>query len=250
LQEPSTSLRRLDLTTIVDAQPLPGRLPQPMIEEGEKSRPLPVPVVTWTILALNVFIFFWDRRGNYNAIPVVFADLIMRPSEVILAAHRGQDHFPLVTLFTSLFLHATLYHLLANLMFLFVFGPQVEQALGSARFAIYYFFWGLVAWGAQIYIDPTSTIPTLGASGAIGGVLGCYFLLFPSHKVDLVLFGLEVSAWIFLGLWFLYQIFVPTEGVANWAHIGGFTAGMATVLIAGGRKKLLQGRTDLEPDYV
>lgn len=221
-----------------------------MIEDGEKNRPLPLPVVTWAIVALNVFIFFWDRQGNINSIPVVFADLVMRPREVVLAAHRGQEHFPLVTLFTSMFLHANVYHIIANMMFLFVFGPQVEQALGSARYAIYYFFWGLVAWAAQIYIDPGSGVPTLGASGAIGGVLGCYFLLFPSHKIDLVFIPMEVSAWIFLGLWFLYQIFSPTEGVANWAHVGGFTAGMASVLIAGGRMKLLRGRTDLEPDYI
>ena len=229
-----------------------GRLPSPMTDEGATPReqaPL-IPAVTWVIVALNILIFLWDRQGNYNNIPVVFADLAMRPREVVMAMHRGADHFPLVTLFTSMFLHANVLHIGANMIFLLVFGPQVEQALGSSRFAIYYFFWGLVAWGAQIYIDPTSSVPTLGASGAIGGVLGCYFLLFPSHKIDLVLFGIEVSAWIFLGLWFLYQIFSPTEGVANWAHVGGFTAGMATVLIAGGRKRLLRGRTDLEPDYV
>ena len=225
-------------------------MPPLMMEDGEKSRRLPIPVVTWVILGLNVLIFLWDRQGNINSIPVTFADLVMRPREVVMAGHRGQDHFPLVTLFTSMFLHASFYHIFANMMFLAVFGPGVERALGSARFAIYYFFWGLVAWGAQIYIDPNSATPTLGASGAIGGVLGCYFLLFPSHKIDLVFIPIEVSAWIFLGLWFLYQIFSPTEGVANWAHVGGFTAGMATVLIAGGREKLLRGRTDLEPDYI
>lgn len=221
-----------------------------MMEDGERARPTTQPLVTYTIVAINILIYFWDRQWHWNGLPVVFSDLVMRPAEVVAAAHRGTDHFPLVTLFTSMFLHANFYHIFANLMFLFVFGPDVERALGSARFAIYYFFWGLVAWGVQIYIDPSSTVPTLGASGAIGGVLGCYFLLFPSYKIDLVFLPIEVSAWIFLGLWFLYNLFAPTEGVANWAHVGGFTAGMATVLIAGGREKLLRGRTDLEPDYI
>jgi len=221
-----------------------------MMEDGEKSRPLETPVVTWAVVLLNCFIFLWDRQWHLNGLPVLFADLTMRPREVILATHRGFDHFPLVTLFTAMFLHANFYHIFANMMFLAVFGPGVERALGSSRFALYYLFWGLVAWAAQIYVDPNSGTATLGASGAIGGVLGCYFLLFPSHKIDLVFLPIEVSAWIFLGLWFLYQIFSPMEGVANWAHVGGFTAGMATVLIAGGRERLLRGRTDLEPDYV
>lgn len=222
-----------------------------MSEEGEAHRPTVQPVVTWTIVGLNILLYIWDRQGHiWGGSQVVFADLVMRPHEVVAAVLHGPDRFALVTLFTSMFLHANFYHILANMIFLMVFGPGVERAIGSARFAIYYFFWGLVAWAAQIYVDPTSTIPTLGASGAIGGVLGCYFLLFPTKKVDLLFIPIEVSAWIFLGLWFLYQIFSPMEGVANWAHVGGFTAGMATVLIAGGREKLLHGRTDLEPDYV
>ncbi|MEA2552332.1 MAG: hypothetical protein QOJ65_508 [Fimbriimonadaceae bacterium] len=219
-----------------------------MIQDGETHRPRAMPVVTWTFVALNVLIYIWDRQGHLFGTGVVFADLVMRPREVVLAVLAGTDRFPLVTLFTSLFLHGSPGHIIGNMLFLLIFGPEVEEAIGSTRFAFYYFFWGIAAWAAQIYIDPHSTVPTLGASGAIGGVLGCYFLLFPSRPVDLGYF--EVSAWIFLGLWFVYQVFSPTEGVANWAHVGGFVAGMATVLIAGGRKKLLHGRKDLEPDYV
>jgi membrane associated rhomboid family serine protease len=222
-----------------------------MIEDGENNRPISAPIVTWTIVALNVLIYVWDRQGHvlWNN-QVVFADLVMRPREVVIAALAGPDRFPLVTLFTSMFLHGNIGHIFGNMLFLLVFGPGVEQALGATRFAVYYFFWGLVAWSTQIYVDPTSMVPIIGASGAIGGVLGCYFLLFPSKKVDLLFLPFEISTWIFLGLWFLYQIFSPTEGVANWAHVGGFMAGMASVLIAGGREKLLRGRTDLEPDIV
>src|SRR2546423_4720219 len=179
-----------------------------MIEDGETHRPTPEPVVTWTIIGLNVLLYAWDRQGHiWGSSQVVFADLVMRPREVVTAVLSGPDRFPLVTLFTSLFLHANIYHIFANMIFLLAFGPGVEKALGPARFALYYFFWGLVAWAAQIYVAPTSSVPTLGASGAIGGVLGCYFLLFPAKKVDLLFIPVEVSAWIFLGLWFLYQIF-------------------------------------------
>jgi membrane associated rhomboid family serine protease len=221
-----------------------------MIEDGDNNRPNFMPVVTWTIVALNVLIYIWDRQGHFfGSNQVVFADLVMRPHEVVAAA-RGGDRFPLVTLFTAMFLHGNLGHIFGNMIFLLVFGPGVEQALGSTRFAIYFFFWGLVAWGTQIYVDPTSMVPIIGASGAIGGVLGCYFLLFPTKKIDLSPIPYEISTWILLGLWFLYQVFSPTEGVANWAHVGGFMAGMASVLIAGGREKLLRGRTDLEPESV
>ena len=218
-------------------------------ETGSQDRSF-LPLVTWTIVGLNILIYLWDRQWHLFGSEMVFADLVMRPREVIIAALAGTDRFPLVTLFTSMFLHGTIGHIFGNMVFLLVFGPAVEQALGATRFSLYYFFWGLVAWGAQIYVDPTSSTPIIGASGAIGGILGCYFLLFPSHKFDLSPLPLEMSAWILLGLWFLYQILSPMEGVANWAHVGGFMAGMATVLVVGGRKKILHGRTDLEPEAV
>lgn len=221
-----------------------------MIPLGHNQRLSGFAFVTWTLVLLNVLIFVWDRQGGFRGPGIIFADLVLRPREVVHAIQYGPDRFPIATLFTAMFLHGGFWHLAGNMMFLAVFGQAVEQALGSARFALYYFFWGMVAWAAQIYVDPASPIPTLGASGAIGGVLGCYFLLFPSSKIELLFVPFDVSAWIVLGLWFLYQIFSPTEGVANWAHVGGFVAGMATVLIVGGRQKILSGRTDLEPDYV
>src|SRR5205085_2548699 len=173
----------------------------------------------------------------------------MRPAEVVQALSGGADRFPLVTLFTSLFLHANIYHLLGNMVFLLVFGPAIEGALGSMRYALYYLFWGFVAWSAQIYVDPASNVPTLGASGAIGGVLGSYFLLFPSSKIELFFPPIDVDAWIALGVWFLYQVLVPQEGVANWAHAGGFLAGMLTVLVMGGRVKVL-GAKAVEPEPI
>ena len=202
-----------------------------------------VPIVTWTLIVLNCVLFLWDRQGKVFATNVVFSDLTLRPQEVTRAL-KGGDWFPMVTVFTSLFLHGNLMHLFGNMVFLLVFGGGVESAFGPLRFMLYYLFWGVAASFAHIYVDPNSIVPVLGASGAIGGVLGSYFLLYPAHKVEIwipFLFTfIEVSAWVLLGIWFLYQILVPQNGVANWAHAGGFLAGMLTVLTAGGRVKILK----------
>ena len=214
-----------------------------------------VPIVTWTLIALNCILFIWDRQGHVFGTNMVFGDLMMRPQEVVQALREPSNSFPLVTVFTSLFLHGNLVHLLGNMIFLLVFGGAVESAFGPIRFMLYYLFWGLAASATHIFVDPHSMTPTLGASGAIGGVLGCYFLLFPAQKIEIwipFLFSFAVvSAWVLLGIWFLYQIFIPQAGVANWAHAGGFLAGMLTVLVAGGRTKVLASSnagTDFEFD--
>jgi membrane associated rhomboid family serine protease len=204
-------------------------------------------LVTWTLVILNVVLYLWDRQWHLFGGNVTFADLAMRPNEVVAAVTGKGDTFPLVTLFTSMFMHGNLAHLIGNLIFLVVFGSGIEDAIGSVRFALYYLAWGLAASATQIYVDPSTNIPTLGASGAIGGVLGAYFLLFPANKVEifvpiLAFLSFEVSAWVLLVIWFLWQILVPQEGVANWAHAGGFLAGMLTVLIMGGRSLVLRGR--------
>ncbi len=175
----------------------------------------------------------------------------MRPNEV-WAVFSGGDRFPLVTLFTTLFLHGSLLHLLGNMIYLLTFGSSVETALGGPRFALYYLFWGVAASAAHIFVEPSSSIPTVGASGAIGGALGCYFLLFPGNKIEILMPWIPVplvaSAWVLLGSWFLFQVLFRQEGVANWAHAGGFLAGMLTVLVMGGRQAVLRGK-DLEMDY-
>jgi len=224
-----------------------------MIPLRDNQRRETAPVLTLTLIALNVVIYLWDRQGQLFGPNVVFADLTMRPVDVVDALRGAYSHdpnpnlFPLVTVLTSMFMHGSVTHILGNMIFLLVFGPGVEEAIGSARFALYYIAWGIVAAAAQIYVDPTSSAPTLGASGAIGGVLGAYFLLFPANKIQifvpmLLFLSFAVSAWVLLGLWFLWQIFVPQNGVANWAHVGGFLAGMVTVLVMGGRSSILKGR--------
>ncbi len=208
-----------------------------------------LPVVTYTLVALNVIVYLWDRHWGLFGPNVVFADLTMQPNEVVNAIRGSGDVFPLITIFTSMFMHGSLSHIMGNMLFLIVFGTGIEEALGSSRFALYYILWGVAAAFAQIYVNPSSTVPTLGASGAIGGVLGAYFLLFPTNKIEiyvpvLVFLSFVVSAWVLLGLWFLWQIAIPQQGVANWAHAGGFLAGMLTVLLLGGRKTILRGREE------
>ena len=207
------------------------------------------PIVSWTLIALNVLIYFWDRRWNLFGGQMVFPDLALRPAEVVAAVQGSGDRFPIVTLFTAMFLHGGLMHLLGNLIFLGVFAPGIEQALGSPRFALYYFFWGIAASATHVLVNPLSFAPMVGASGAIGGVLGAYFLLFPANKIEIIVpifpfVSVVVSAWVLLGLWFLWQILVPQAGVANWAHAGGFLAGMLTVLIMGGRAAVLTRRSE------
>jgi membrane associated rhomboid family serine protease len=203
-----------------------------------------LPLVTYTLIALNVIIFLWDRQLNPFAPNIVFADLAMRPPNVMDALRPGGDQFYLVTVLTSMFLHGSLVHLIGNMLFLLTFGQGVEEALGPKRFTLYYLLWGIFAAAAQIFVDPRSPNFIVGASGAIGGVLGAYFLLFPGNKIEIVtpLGVWEVSAWIMLGVWFLWQILVPQQGVANWAHAGGFLAGMATILVLGGRERVFGGR--------
>jgi len=208
--------------------------------------------VTLTLVALNVIVYLWDRQGHLLGPNVVFADLAMRPNDVVDSLRGAYAHdpnsniFPLVTVVTSMFLHGSPLHIVGNMLFLVVFGPGVEDAIGAPRFALYYFAWGIAAAAAQIYVDPASTVPMLGASGAIGGVLGAYLLLFPGNKIQiyvplLLFLSFAVSAWVLLGFWFLWQILAPQDGIANWAHVGGFLAGMLTVLVMGGRAAILKG---------
>ena len=158
---------------------------------------------------------------------------------------RGPTWF---TPLTSMFMHASWFHIIGNLWFLWVFGHNVEAALGHARFIVFYLLCGLAAAAVQTAIDPASALPMIGASGAIGGVMGAYAVRFPRARVlTLVVLGffvrtVWVPAWLMLGYWFLLQVAggLPAlgggveGGVAFWAHIGGFVAGAVLVFLLGG----------------
>lgn len=198
-------------------------------------------VVTWTLAVLNLAIFSWDRSGSLFGSASAFVDLSLKPYEV--AAFAGGHADPLIPakVFTSMFLHANLWHLGGNLLVLLVFGPSVEQALGGPRYGALYLLAGIAAAAAHVWVYPGSFSGLLGASGAIGGVMGAYFLLFPAAKIRCwaIFDTFEVPAWLLLSLWFVGQLFVSQTGTANWAHVGGCVVGMAAVLALGGRSNIL-----------
>ncbi|MBX3097254.1 MAG: rhomboid family intramembrane serine protease [Fimbriimonadaceae bacterium] len=218
-----------------------------MLPVRDNLKATDTPIVTYTVLGLLVFIYVWDRGLNLFGNSIAFADLAMRPGEIWNVLRGGGDVSDLRKLFTSMFMHANLPHIIANGFFLAVFGPNVESAIGGWRFALYYLFWGVAASAAQIMSDPNSVNPVLGASGAIGGVLGAYFLLFPGSRIRVIVppfffWPFTLVTWVLLGAWFLTQLLLPQDGVATWAHAGGFVAGMLTIQVMGGRLAVLKDR--------
>ena len=192
------------------------------------------PLVTWMLIAANVAMYL----ATFPLVPggeYLWARLALYP----LAVVNGE----LVTgLLTHMFLHAGLMHLAGNMLFLWIFGDNLEEQMGRVRFLGFYLLAGLVAAGAQIAAAPLSDIPMVGAAGAIAGVLGGYLLMFPRARVDiLVIFVIffkvfTLPAWVMLGLWFALQMLGGFTvdgsggGVAYWAHAGGFLAGVVLAL--------------------
>lgn len=153
--------------------------------------------------------------------------------------------------FTSLFLHGGIFHFLGNMWFLWIFGDNVEDWLGHGKFFLFYFFCGIAAGLLHVATNWTSNMPTIGASGAVAGVMGAYFLLYPKARVvtlvPIIIFFqiMELPAFLFLGLWFALQFLQGMAGgagqVAWWAHIGGFACGAATVVLLGGKRFFFGG---------
>ena len=201
------------------------------------------------VIPSRTFPFFTIAFIVLNTIAFLFEQSLSRPELEQFVHVYGVVPVRLepITVFTSMFLHAGWGHFLGNMLFLWIFGDNVEDRLGHARFVAFYLLCGIAAVFAHVYMNPTSRIPTIGASGAIAGVLGGYFVLYPHSRV-LALLPLfiiweviEVPAILFLGMWFLMQFYyvglaavrtgAEGGGVAFWAHIAGFVAGMAGVLV-------------------
>jgi membrane associated rhomboid family serine protease len=206
-----------------------------ILPEKDVSRPLGTfPFALATIITLNVIAFIAE---------IVLGDpFVARYSMVPAQIVRGQH---LETLFTSMFLHADVLHIGGNVLFLWVFGDELEaNYLGSVRFPLFYLLCGLAADFAQIAVDPTSTVPNLGASGAIAGVMGGFMVVFPQDQIQSLIVGLigirqtRITAAIFIGVWFLMQFIdgvgsitdVSQGGVAYFAHVGGFVAGALLIV--------------------
>ena len=203
-----------------------------------------VPLVTYVLIAVNVLFFFVELTGG-DAFIMKWAFVPKR----FLANPAGD----FITLFSSMFMHAGWLHLGGNMLYLWIFGDNVEDRFGHVKFIIFYLLCGLAATFAQLAFSIGSDIPNLGASGAIAGVLGAYILLFPQGKVR-VLQGqrvIQVPALIVIGLWIVLQLFsgigsiagaAQSGGVAYMAHIGGFVAGFAlTFLLRGSSRAQLSG---------
>jgi membrane associated rhomboid family serine protease len=207
------------------------------------------PVVTWSLVAMNVAVFGYEvwlsRVAGGGAVGALFARFGVVADDLL----ASPDALALVTPITSLFLHADWLHVAGNALFLWVFGDNVEDALGKARFVAFYLLGGLAAAATQLAIDPGSRVPLVGASGAISAVLAGYVVLYPRAPVLTFvppMFFPIVPAWLFLFAWFALQLvnaFLSIGalrdgegGVAFFAHVGGFLAGLVTIrLFARGR---------------
>ena len=197
-----------------------------------------VPLVTYALIALNVLFFFVEQSGG-DAFIGKWAFVPRR----FLANPYGD--FP--TLFTSMFMHAGWVHLGGNMLYLWIFGDNVEDRFGHINFTVFYLLCGLAATFAQLAFSLGSNVPNVGASGAIAGVLGAYILLFPQGKVRVLQNQgvIQVPALIVIGLWIVLQLFsgigsiantAQTGGVAYMAHIGGFLAGFVLTFVFRGRR--------------
>jgi len=229
-----------------------------MLPIGDEDQPGGLPIVNLAIIGLNVLVFVLLQLPNdaftmgYSVIPAEITHGVDLVGPVTIALPDGTSAViteapgpsPLwLTLFTSTFMHGGWTHIGGNMLFLFIFGDNVEKFLGSVRYLVFYLVCGLVASYTQVLSNPDSVIPSLGASGAISGVLAAYIVYFPRNPVR-VLVGLRfmtvVPAWMMIGLWALLQfvsgigsiaVTDQTGGVAYWAHIGGFIAGVVLAFL-------------------
>ncbi len=204
----------------------------------EHNGRLLTPYVNYTLIAINIIVFLYQLLLPEPEL----LEFIFRWGAIPAEISQGQDLFGLVS---SMFLHGGWLHIAGNMLFLWVFGDNVEDTMGHVSYLLFYLLTGLAAGLAQVVIDSGSQIPLVGASGAISGVLGAYIMLFPHGRIrTLVFLGFFITvvlipAWVQIGLWIVLQFFngfaslgVRTEeggGVAYWAHIGGFIAGAALV---------------------
>jgi membrane associated rhomboid family serine protease len=197
-----------------------------------------VPIVTYALIALNVLFFFVELSGG---------DPFIQRWSVVPNRLMANPSGDFITVFTSMFMHGGWVHLGGNMLYLWIFGDNVEDRFGHAKFALFYFICGIAATMAQVAFNAGSNIPNLGASGAIAGVLGSYLILFPRGQVK-VLMGrgvVPMPALVVIGMWIVLQFIngvgsitqsAETGGVAYMAHIGGFVAGLALTFLFGGRR--------------
>src|SRR6516225_2930919 len=211
----------------------------PLYDDNPTARD---PVITYPLIGLCLGAFLWQLGQDEGAVLYGYG---MIPARLFGLWHpRGYQVVPSwTTLVTSMFLHGGWFHLIGNMMFLWIFGNNIEDVLGRGRFLLFYLCCGVVAALTQAFSSYGSHVPMVGASGAIAGVLGAYLLLYPNANVHvfvwIVIFFriVNIPAWILLGLWFAMQLLSGlarpsgTPGVAFWAHVGGFVSGIVLVML-------------------
>jgi membrane associated rhomboid family serine protease len=209
------------------------------------------PFVTWFLIGLNLVIFLFEFTldpRNLNLVIHQFGVVPYHTAAFLAGSHRYPLPVVVLPFFTSMFLHGSWMHVIGNMWFLYIFGDNVEDYLGHFKYLVFYILTGLIAMVTQVAINLHSTVPTLGASGAIAGVLGAYFVLYPKARVLtwFFVFVLWVPAWIILGYWFVLNFLSGAAtavavqgqnmgGVAFWAHVGGFVSGAMLVKVFGER---------------
>ena len=224
-----------------------------MIPLRDSVRPRTTPFVNWIIIALNLYIFIREVMLPPGQLNEVYYTLGVIPASVTQLFLDGSAMGTvIITFFTAMFLHGGWMHVLGNMLFLWVFGDNVEDRLGHFKFLLFYLATGIVGAIAHIMSDPFSEVPIIGASGAIAGVLGAYFVTFPRARVltllPIIIFFtiVEIPAVVFLAFWFVLQLFNGTASlggsanpVAWWAHVGGFLSGIVLIkIMAPGRKHI------------
>ena len=213
------------------------------------------PFVTVGLIVINTLVFIYQWRLDPFSLEYLFAQngvVPLRFAEFV--AGRVPVEAAIPPMLTSMFLHGGFLHLLGNMWFLWIFGDNVEDQLGHFRYLVFYLACGLVASMAHIFANPSSLIPSVGASGAIAGIMAGYMLLFPGARVltlipFFLIFIRELPAWVILLYWIVIQVVsglttlgtpvaLSQGGVAWWAHVGGFLAGLALVKIMGRRRQV------------
>jgi len=213
----------------------------PLSDDNPRER---TPYITWILIGACVLVYLWQVSLDLDGIEAAIYGFGMIPGRLFGAVELSAEFMVIpawATVFSSMFMHGGLLHLAGNMLFLWVFGDNVEDSMGHNRFLVFYLACGIAAAMMQAVLNPASTVPMIGASGAISGVLGAYLLLHPYATVRVFIFlGLfatvtRVPAILVLGFWAVGQFIsaattrLDQPGIAFWAHIGGFIAGMALV---------------------
>ncbi len=201
------------------------------------------PIITVVFITLNIIVFLYQTSLGDDAVEFFIGAFSLVPARLFHAGVVLPGPVPAgITIVTSQFLHGGLFHLIGNMLYLWIFGNNVEDAMGRIRFIVFYLLCGALASMTHALMNPQSNIPMIGASGAVSGILGAYLLLYPKARI-LTLFTLgffvrmiEVPAMVVLGFWFVFQFLSAVVakgagGVAWYAHIGGFLAGLALIIL-------------------